>query len=128
MSTESRFGKRRCEEKLTEDANESDEDLLTGLVVLRDSDSDTSNDEVADDHSGGSDKEEGTTSSSVDEEESGNGGSDVDDIRGDGDDEGVRDTRVLEESGSEEARTEIASVFRSLDFRLFSRVFLEEKL
>lgn len=81
----------------TEDADEGDEDLLTSVVVRGDTRSDTSDDEVADDHSERSVKEERTTTGTVDKEKTRNGGTNVDDVRGDGDDEGVGDTRVLEE-------------------------------
>jgi len=82
------------------DADKGYEDLLTGVVVDGDGDTDNGDNVLADDHTGGTDEQETTTSDVVDGPESGEGHADVDDVGGDGDQEWIGDTRVLEEGGS----------------------------
>lgn len=80
------------------DADEGDEDLLSGQVVLRDGNTDDGDDVLADEHTSGTDEEERTTTSPVDEPDTGNGHADVDDVGGNGDQERILNTRALEES------------------------------
>lgn len=103
-----------------EDADEGDKNLLTSLVVVANADTGSSNDEVADSHTDGTNEEHRATTCAkgkgqkrrkrrrkgriltelVDTVETGNGHSDVDDVGGNGDEEGVRNTRVLEEGSA----------------------------
>jgi len=80
------------------DTDEGDESLLAGLVLDGDGDTDDGDEVFADEHAKGTEEQETTTSDTVNGPHSGNGHSDVDDVGGDRDDEGVLDAGVLEES------------------------------
>ena len=56
--------------------------------------------ELADEHAGGADEQEAAASRAVDEPDAGDGHADVNDVGGDGDEEGVINTGVLEERGT----------------------------
>lgn len=82
------------------DADESDEDLLAGLVADGNRDTDDGNEVLADQHAGRSDEEEATATDVVDGPERGDGHTYVDNVGGDSDQEWVSDARVLEEGRS----------------------------
>lgn len=79
------------------DADEGDQDLLSGQVGVRDGNTDDGDDVLAEEHTSGTDEEERTTTSTVNEPDTRNGHADVDDVGGNGDQERIRNTRALEE-------------------------------
>lgn len=79
------------------DADEGDEDLLSGQVGVRDGNTDDSDDVLAEEHTSGTDEEERTTASTVNEPDTRNSHTDVDDVGGNGDQERILNTRALEE-------------------------------
>ena len=87
-------GGRECSNVDTDKGNET---LLTGLVLDGDGDTDDSDEELAHAHPSGTPDEESTTTELLNTPHAGDGHEDVDDRGGDGDEESVRDARVLEE-------------------------------
>lgn len=85
---------------LTEDTDESDQHFLSGLVSSWHGSSDDCDDQLRNCHSRRTVKKKWTSSELVDRPHSGDGSTNVDDIRGDRDHEGVRYAAVLEELGA----------------------------
>jgi len=89
-------------------ANEGDEDPLSSQVdgsvgdvsSGSSSDTDNSNDELADGHNNGSGQKHVSSTGSIDHEDTGDSTDDIDNVGDDGNDEGVGDTRSLEEGGT----------------------------
>lgn len=86
--------------ELTENADKRDQDLLRRLIVGRSRDSDDGDDELRDGHARGTVEEERATTQLVDRPHAGHGGTDVDNVRRDRNDERVVDARVFEELGA----------------------------
>ena len=82
------------------DANEGNQNLLPGGVLGRDRDTDDSDQELADAHADRTDQKQPPTTEPLDTPHPGKSHEHVDDVGGDGDQEGVRNTRVLEEHGA----------------------------
>ena len=79
------------------DANKGNERLMAGLVVDGDSNTDDRDEVLADTHDGGTVEEERAATEPLDTPHARKGHEHVDDVDGDRDQEGVLDTRVLEE-------------------------------
>ena len=79
------------------DANKGNERLLAGLVVDGDSNANDRDEVLADTHDGGTVEEERAATEPLDTPHTRKGHEHVDDVGGDRDQEGVLDTRVLEE-------------------------------
>lgn len=82
------------------DANEGDQAALTGQIMGRNGDTNDGHEIFADTHDSGTPKEKRTTTETLDTPNTGEGHTDVDNIGGDGDQEGVADTGVGEESST----------------------------
>jgi len=82
------------------DADEGDQNLLSGDVGGRDSDANDGDHEFANAHSDGTDQEQPPTTESFDTPHAGESHEHVDDINGNGDQEGAGNTGVLEEDGT----------------------------
>lgn len=78
-------------------ADKGDEGFLAGSVLYGDGDTDDGDEELAHAHPESTPDEEGTTTEPLDTPHAGNGHEDVHDVCGDGGEEGVVDTGVLEE-------------------------------
>ena len=78
-------------------ADKGNERLLTGLVLGGDGDTDDRDEVLADTHDGGTVEEERAATEPLDTPHTRKGHEHVDDVGGDRDQEGVLDTRVLEE-------------------------------
>ena len=89
---------RRGEERNV-DANESDQNLLSGNVRGRNRDTNDGNQELANAHAGGTHQEQPPSTEPLHTPHAREGHEHVDDVGGDGDQEGVRNARVLEEHG-----------------------------
>jgi len=87
-------------EECNVDANESDQNLLSGRVRSRDRDADDGDQELANAHPGGTDQEQPPTTEPLDAPHPRKCHKHVDDVGGDGDQEGVLNTRILEEDGA----------------------------
>ena len=81
-------------------ADEGDQNLLSGGVGGRDGDTNDGDQELANAHPDRTDQKQPPTTEPLDTPHTGKGHEDVDDVRGDRDQEGVMDTRVLEEDGA----------------------------
>jgi len=82
------------------DADESDQNLLSSGVRCRDRDTHDGDQELANTHAGGTDQEQPPTTKPLNTPHARKSHEDVDNVGGDGDQEGVMNTRVLEEHGT----------------------------